>query len=406
VSVGGEATESDNYSGPLQHSANGFSIRSPNTFDALRVTPAVGEVKGRRRWTVSVHVVQVTPRYPPRTGGVERHVSEVAEGLIERGHRVTVLTADAGEDVPRRERRAGVTVRRHRAFAPDGAVHVAPGILEAVRSLAPETDVLHAHNYHSLPLPAAALGRHLSGARSTFVATPHYHGASADDLRDRLLSAYAPVGRWALRQADATIAVSEWERERLRADAGVAATVVRNGVDVERFRDAVPEERDRPYLLAVGRLVEYKGVQHAVRALDRLPEYDLLVAGSGPYRERLETVAREAGVADRVEFLGYVGDDRLPGLYAGAAVHVSLSSFEAYGMTVAEALAAGTPALVLPDRALADWCEWEGCVCVEDIDVTTVVAGVEAARCATPSRMPPTWDAVCESVLDIYESSA
>ncbi|USZ68051.1 glycosyltransferase family 4 protein [Halorussus salilacus] len=353
-----------------------------------------------------MRVLQVTPRYPPRTGGVETHVAEIAERLVERGHEVTVLAADAGRGVPDRETRNGVEVRRFRGFAPGGAFHVAPGIARAVARADP--DVVHAHNYHSLPVAFAALGASaasvLHGASDArFVVTPHYHGASADPVRDRLLSLYRPLGGWALRRADAVVAVSDWERRRLRADFGVEATVIPNGLDVSRFADATPEDRDRPYLLCVGRLEEYKGVQHAVRALADLPEYDLLVAGSGDYRDELERLAREAGVADRVAFLGYVESDRLPGLYAGAEAYLALSVFESYGMTVAEALASGTPCVVREAGALVDWTDRADCVGVESVAPEDVAAGVRAAvgRDA-PDAALPTWDDVTERVLAVY----
>jgi len=346
-------------------------------------------------------IAQVCPRYAPHTGGVETHVQKVSERLCERGHSVVVHTADAGTDVRKRETRNGVTVRRHRGAAPGGAFHVAPSIIGAVRRA--DTDLIHAHNYHSFPLLFAALG----AGKTPLVSTPHYHGGSASRFRDALLSLYRLPGRWALRSADAVIAVSKWERRRLREDFGVNADVIPNGVDVARFREANPERRERPYLLTVGRLEPYKGVDHAIRALARLPEYDLLVAGTGPDRERLEDVARETGVDGRVSFEGYVDDDRLPGLYAGATAYLNLSSFEAYGMTVAEALAAGTPCVVSSAGALIDWTNREGCVSVETPSPETVAAVVNqvSGRRPCPDDLP-TWDVVVDDIETTYESAA
>jgi len=346
-----------------------------------------------------MRILQVAPRYPPHTGGVETHVAEISERLAGRGHDVTVFAADAGTEVADRETRNGVAVRRFRGVAPGGAFHVAPGIVRAVRRADP--DVVHAHNYHSFPALFAALG--VGDAR--FVVTPHYHGASADALRDRLLSLYRPLGGWALRRADAVVAVSDWERGRLGADFGVAATVIPNGLGVSRFADATPERRDRPYLLCVGRLERYKGVQHAIRTLPALPEHDLLVAGSGEYRDGLERIAREAGVTDRVDFLGYVADERLPGLYAGADAYLALSAFESYGMTVAEALAAGTPCVVRESGALVDWTDRDDCVGVADVDSETVSAAVRTARGREAPAAPlPSWDDVTDRVAAMYDS--
>ncbi|WP_135854429.1 glycosyltransferase family 4 protein [Halorussus salinus] len=352
-------------------------------------------------------ILQVTPRYPPHTGGVETHVAEISERLAARGHDVTVFAADADEELPRRETRDGVRVRRFRGFAPGGAFHVAPGIWPAVRRADP--DVVHAHNYHSLPVFFAALGTAVGASAggesgdARFVVTPHYHGGSASGFRDKLLSLYRPLGGWALDRADELIAVSDWEREQLRADFGVEATVIPNGLNVERFADATPEERDRPYLLCVGRLDEYKGVQHAIRALPELPEYDLLVAGSGDFREELETVARREGVAERVTFLGYVADERLPGLYAGASAYILVSSFEAYGMTVAEALTSGTSCIVRTGSALDDWVSDPGVVGVETVDPSTIATAVGEAQDAVPSGTRVlTWETVVDEIEAQY----
>ena len=158
-----------------------------------------------------MQILQVTPRYPPQSGGVETHVQEISERLVDRGHEVTVITADAGMEGTNRTQQNGVTVHRYRSLAPNEAMHFCPQIAAAVRRS--DADVVHAHNYHSFPLFFAALG---VGNRR-FVVTTHYHGGSANSVRDRLLLAYQPIGRWAVRQADEVIAVSEWEREQLRA---------------------------------------------------------------------------------------------------------------------------------------------------------------------------------------------
>lgn len=345
-------------------------------------------------------IVQVTPRYAPHVGGVETHVQQISERLVERGHDVTVFTADAERNGERRATRDGVDVHRFRGFTHEGAFHIAPRIATAVRRA--EADVVHAHNYHSLPLFFAGLG--ITDER--YLVTPHYHGASASSMRNLLLSLYRPFGRWAIRQADEVIAVSDWERARLREDLDVDATVIPNGIDIERFADAEPEERDRPYLLHVGRLEEYKGVQHVIRALPELPEYDLLVAGSGPYRDELAKVAREEAVASRVEFLGYVDSSLLPSLYAGASVYITLSEFEAFGMTVGEALAAGTPCVVNDAGALVDWLDKKGVVGVDSGDSGEFVRACRrAAQLDIESGSGvASWDEVLEQILRRYDA--
>lgn len=343
-------------------------------------------------------ILQVTPRYPPQSGGVETHVKEISERLVDRGHDVTVVTADAGGDGQRRECRNGVDVRRYRSVAPANAVHFCPQITTAVRTA--DVDIVHAHNYHSFPLFFAALG---VGDRR-FIVTTHYHGGSASPTRDWLLSLYQPLGRWAVQQADEVIAVSEWEKEQLSSDFKVDATVVPNGVDITRFSDSAAAERDQRYILTVGRLEKYKGVQHVIRAMTGLPEYTLLVAGSGPYREELERIAREEGVENRVEFVGYVDDDTLSELYLGATVYVTMSEFESYGMTVAEALAAGTPCVVRETGGLKNWVTNSGVIGVKEVSTDSVCRAIDAAiGSQVESDSLYVWDDTCEEIAAVYE---
>lgn len=345
-----------------------------------------------------MNILQVTPRYPPQSGGVETHVKETSERFSKRGHEVTVVTADAGNKGRRRERRNGVTVRRYRSIAPDGAMHVCPQITAAVwRS---DASVVHAHNYHSFPLLFAAVG---AGDRR-FVVTTHYHGGSANPVRNRLLSLYRPLGRWAVRRADEVIAVSEWEQDQLESDFGVDATVISNGVDVERFAEATPTERERPYLLTVGRLERYKGVQHIIRAVSELPEYDLLIAGTGSYRKELERIAREESVGGQTEFLGYVPDDQLMSLYSGAEAYVTLSEFESYGMTVPEAISAGTPCVVRAAGGLRNWGRYDCVEMIEEVTPNSIANSVRAAvRLGSPGWTPPTWDQVATDLISLYD---
>lgn len=345
----------------------------------------------------AMNVLQVTPRYPPRTGGVETHVRELSERLVERGHDVCVTTADSGPDVQRKERLNGVRVVRHRGIAPGGAYHFGPGVVSTIRSESP--DVVHAHSYHSLTLPLASFGTR----GSSFVATTHYHAGSHSRFRDLLLSAYRPVGRRALHRAAAVVAVSEWERRQLRSDFDVDAEVVPNGIDLDRFGDREPLRRDRPYLLTVGRLESYKGVQHAVRALEELPQFDLLVCGTGPYEDELRSLVASLGVDDRVSFRGYVPDEELPSLYAGASAYLALSTHESFGLTVGESLAAGTPCVVRRERALAEWMDRDDCVGVDDVDPAVVAAAIEeTVGRSTDSSTIPTWEDAVDDLESLY----
>jgi teichuronic acid biosynthesis glycosyltransferase TuaC len=126
------------------------------------------------------------------------------------------------------------------------------------------------------------------------------------------------------------------------------------GIDLNRFRPADKETAKArlgisgPLLLSVGALVPVKGQALAIAALGQLPDATLVLVGDGPERARLETVARETGVAGRVRFARAVPHGELPALLAAADAMVLPSEREGLANAWLEALACGVP-LVVPD---------------------------------------------------------
>ena len=259
---------------------------------------------------------------------------------------------------PRRETLMGVDVRHPRyALPPKVGMTVAPltlalGALPAIRGLLAEGfdfDVIDAHYYYPDGVAAALLSRWLG---KPFVVT-----ARGSDVN--LIARYRLPGRmmrWAARQAAASIGVSkaladamgEWDiaREKLH--------VMRNGVDLERFRPLPQDEararlglHGRPLLLSVGNLVPLKGHDLTIAAFASLlpahPEAQLALVGAGPERERLETQVRELGLEDRVLFAGTVGNADLPQWFSAADLSILASSREGLPNVVLESMACGTP---------------------------------------------------------------
>src|SRR5262249_23921163 len=90
-------------------------------------------------------------------------------------------------------------------------------------------------------------------------------------------------------------------------------------------------------------LVELKGNDLVVRSLTALPETMLCLVGEGPDRGRLETLAHEVGVGDRVRFVGQLPESELPRYYSAADALVLASSREGWPKVLLEAVACSTP---------------------------------------------------------------
>lgn len=104
------------------------------------------------------------------------------------------------------------------------------------------------------------------------------------------------------------------------------------------------------YVLSVGRIESVKRVDLIVKALaDVDPRIRLMVAGDGTQRQNAERAAEEVGVADRVTFLGSVGDDDLIGLYAGALAVIYPPYDEDFGYVTLESFLARKPVITCSD---------------------------------------------------------
>jgi teichuronic acid biosynthesis glycosyltransferase TuaC len=158
----------------------------------------------------------------------------------------------------------------------------------------------------------------------------------------------------AIRDASALIAVSAALKDVL-VELGAPdekVTVLRNGVETGLFRP--PEDRPairgrlelkHRVLISVGALIERKGHHRTIEAMCQLPDFELIIVGEGPERQRLETLIAKYGVADRVRLQGPRPHTELPALYGAADASVLASSREGCANVLLESMACGTPVI-------------------------------------------------------------
>ena len=305
-------------------------------------------------------VALVTHSTKPRGGLV--HTLNLAEALHRRGetvHLVSLGDPAAGlfraTDVPH----TVLAGPSHAGTTLDERVFAAVDTLTAgLGELAGRFDVLHAQD--CIAARAAARVRD-AGAAVTVVRTVHH----VDDFTTRAL---IDCQRQAIVEPDRVLVVSEQWRGILRDEYGVAAEVVPNGVDLDRFApvDEATRRRLRERVgagpggrflfLAVGGVEPRKGSVYAFRALARLkreldPPPVLAVVGGHSFQDY--TAYREAALADLpgleltlgedVVLLGTVDEAELGGWYAAADALCFPSVKEGFGLVVLEAMAAGLP---------------------------------------------------------------
>ncbi len=349
-----------------------------------------------------MQILQVCHRYHPHVGGVETHVREISERLVKEGHEVIVATTDPTGKLPVEEMVNGVHVVRKRSIAPNEAFYVVPGMKSYIAKT--HCDIIHAHNYHALPALSAALAK----KDRAFVFTPHYHGSGQTLVRNILHIPYRHIGRRTFEKADRIVCVSEFEANMISKRYGgrfdSKTTIIPNGLNLDLLRSGSVVEKSAGSLLYVGRLEKYKGVQKILEALKFLPEHRLTVIGNGPYKEKLLKHAENLRVDGRVEWLQNLSGESLAEHYRSASLMINLSSFEAYGITVAEALAAGTKCIVATGTALEDFVDCDACIgisrSISAENLAELIRRHESRTQSTYSGRLLGWDDVTEQIIN------
>jgi glycosyltransferase involved in cell wall biosynthesis len=263
-------------------------------------------------------------------GGAERDMLNVAAGLVDRGHRIVLACHRGVLSAEAEQTGAAVVELPTHTRTPWGLLELG----RRLRGLALERRVELVHLQAIRPAVAARRGL---GRRLPLLVTLH-------NLHRRW---YYPLAAPLLaRAADRVHFVSAYERDLfLKWGFPPRRGFVRHtGLPAEYF--AVSRRRDPgPFrLLLAARIDGRKGHDVLLRALAELPaalELEAWIAGDGPARERLKTLARNLGVGRRLTWLGFRRD--LPELYGRVDALVLPSRRESLPLSIREACAAGLP---------------------------------------------------------------
>jgi rhamnosyl/mannosyltransferase len=281
--------------------------------------------------------------YPPHRGGIETHLQLLCRELSKSAE-IEVIVAN---DSPRVETESldGVKVLRLRQRLNIAAAPVCQRLIREIRES--PADIVHLH----VPNPYAGLAFLMSGHRAPLVISWH-----SDIVRQRFLAGmFRPVERVLVRRAIALVASSPnyLESSPTLSRNRDKCHVISYGIDSDEFRLRDPARVEgirRCYgsriVLAVGRLVYYKGFEYLIRAMANVRGH-LVIVGDGPLHAQLQAEAARVGVSGRVAFLGDLDRAELLNRYHAADVFVlpSVARSEAFGIVQLEAMASGKPVI-------------------------------------------------------------
>lgn len=368
---------------------------------------------------VALYNLTTTTQY----GGVETFVWQLARGLAHRGAEVTIVGGDGNIRQALNDVRL-VTF----PFTTRETMRNVPGMAKQYTwtklferltfgknaqafMRREQFDLIHIQKPYDLP--AAAWFKRNSNTKIVF-------GCHGTD--------FFPGDKRFVRASDTSVSCSAFNAGQVQEHYGILPRVVYNGIDPARFRPQVPYASlrntiagDAQTILYAGRLVRWKGVQYLIDAaalLARTRNVRLLIAGEGEYHPALEQRARDLGILERVDFLGYISSDALASYYAIADV-VALASYanETFSIMSAEAMACERPVVGSRFGGIPEViAEGETGLLAEPENVNDFAAKLgqlldnatlreQFGKCGRARVLKLfTWDAVTERVLDAYQA--
>jgi len=301
-----------------------------------------------------MRILITTGIFPPDIGGPATYVPTIAKALTERGHQVTVLTTSEPENLQwddsiypfsvfRVNRRQKIWLRSLKFVA---KVLRLGRMADVIYANGIYFETVIANKFLRKPLVMKIVGDEAwersvrkGWTKDNFEGFQQRHQSWQAELLKRLRS-------WVVRQADKVIVPSQYLANWV-VKWGVPAekvVVIYNAVEIPDSIEPLPVPLKTPIkAITVGRLVPWKRVNRLLEALEKIPELGLVVVGDGPERPRLERMAQDLGVSDRVYFAGQRSKRETIGLMAACDFFVLNSTYEGLPHVVLEAMALGLP---------------------------------------------------------------
>lgn len=282
-------------------------------------------------------IVHFAKFFPPEYGGIESVTQALAEDHAAAGYNVDVICFT--RNATQFEQIGRLGLRRVKVRREIGSQPVAFSYLGACGAAARDADVVHVH----APNMLAALAVVLLPRRIRVVV--HWHA----DIQNKgaIGRLVRPLERAMLLRADIVIATTQ-----AYAEASTALAAFRDRIKVIPIgiADLKAEQKfeigTTPYVLSIGRLVPYKGLNVLLDAVPMVrSKVEFRIVGTGPQLAALEAQSSRLGITDKVKFMGQVGQTELQRLIAGTAVFClpSVNRLEAFGVVLLEAMRAGRP---------------------------------------------------------------
>jgi glycosyltransferase involved in cell wall biosynthesis len=354
-------------------------------------------------------------------GGINKVIREIAKNLAKRGHQVTVLQPNPS-NLKSEDCCDGFKIIRISSQSNKYFYGLNWGIYQYLnkhlKDLNP--DIVHVHGYHSLL--SVEIINLITRIDNTIpiIFSPHLDIVKSTFAGKYLWNIYNFFARGIFKQSNSIISCSKFEAQNI-ALLGVdpdKVSVICHGVDSIRHldNDKISFKDDQINLLYSGYLVSRKGVDFLLDSLNTLvhdmgyEDIVLTIIGDGPEKENLLKLTNKLKLEDYIIWKSFLPREDLIKEIIQSDIFMLLSRSEAYGITVAESLALGTPCIITNRTALKEFNEEPGCFAVDYPPMPSEVAKLILNIKDSDVTIRPltnkirTWDEVAVDYERLYET--
>lgn len=301
-------------------------------------------------------------------GGVQECVIAARKELVDRGHDVHIITPlsrEARDDPPKGTIFVGTGTDVRSPFATTAQISASfssDELENIVQSY--DFDILHFHEPW-VPMLSRQL---LAKSKSINIAT--FHARMPDGVMTKTIEkVITPYTKSILKSFDAHTAVSDAAAQYVRSLMDGEVEIIPNGINLAKYRPKRnPGSGGKRKILYIGRLEGRKGVNYLIDAFAILndPNSELLIAGNGPNRRKLEARVKSKNL-NNVTFLGYVSEKEKIRLLRESDVFVSPAIYgESFGIVLLEAMATGIPTVAANNPGYSAVMQGRGLVSLVD----------------------------------------
>lgn len=287
-----------------------------------------------------INVLQVNKMYYPVTGGVEKVVQQISEGINELEDIEIEVLACEKKGLGITELINNIKIYKASSLGIFFSMPLSITFPFLFSKLIKEKDIVHIH----LPNPLSDLSLKLSNYRGKVVVSWH-----ADIVKQKkILKLIRPLITSTLKRADMIIVATEGhiEGSEFLKPFKDKCVVIPFGIEKENIPMQPSFQNNQvKRILFVGRLVTYKGIDILLKSLQDIDNFKLYIIGTGIEENNLIDLCNELNLQEKVVFLGAVDDYQLKEQYEKADIFIlpSITKAEAFGLVQIEAMSYGIP---------------------------------------------------------------